>query len=66
MIVSHLALFETRKSDKLPDSFWVSHIAATFVETVRWWIDNGMKESPEDMAALTQQLISGIIRGVLM
>lgn len=50
LIVSHLSLFEARKSDKLPDSFWVRHIASTFVETVRWWIDNGMKESPETMA----------------
>ena len=39
--------FETRKSDMLPDSFWINHIASTFVETVRWWIDNGMNESPE-------------------
>lgn len=50
LIVSQLALFETRKSEKLPDSFWVNHIASTFVETVRWWIDNGMKESPEIIA----------------
>ena len=38
---------EAGKSEKLPDSFWVNHIASTFVETVRWWIDHGMKESPE-------------------
>jgi hypothetical protein len=31
----------------LPDSFGVNHIASTFVETVRWWIDNGMTQSPE-------------------
>lgn len=47
LIVSQLSLFEMRKSDKLPDSFWINHIASTFVETVRWWVDNGMKESPE-------------------
>ena len=47
LIVSQLPLFESRKSDKLPDSFWINHISSTFVETVRWWIDNGMKESPE-------------------
>ena len=47
LIVSQLSLFETRKSEKLPDSLWVSHIASTFVETVKWWIDNGMEESPE-------------------
>lgn len=47
LVVSQLPMFEARKSEKLPDSFWVNHIASTFVETVRWWIDNGMKESPE-------------------
>ena len=49
LIVSQLALFEMRKSDKLPDSFWINHIASAFVETVRWWVDNGMNESPETM-----------------
>lgn len=47
LIESQLSLFEERKSDKLPHSFWVSHISSTFVETIRWWINNGMKESPE-------------------
>lgn len=47
LAASQLHLFETRKSPKLPDSLWIDHIASTFVETVRWWIDNGMKESPE-------------------
>jgi len=47
MVISQLPLFEGRKSEKLPDSFWIAHISSTFVETVRWWVDNGMKESPE-------------------
>ena len=47
LVVSQLPLFEERKSETLPDSFWINHIASTFVETVRWWIDTGMKESPE-------------------
>lgn len=47
LVVSQLAMFEARKSDKLPESFWINHIASTFVETVRWWVANGMKESPE-------------------
>lgn len=50
LVVSQLPLFEARKSEKLPDSFWVNHIASTFVETVRWWVDNGMKETPETIA----------------
>ena len=47
MIVSQLDLFETRKNEKLPEDFWINHITSTFVETLRWWIDNGMKETPE-------------------
>ena len=47
IVESQLPLFEGRKSEKLPHSLWVDHIAAAFVETVRWWIDHGMKESPE-------------------
>lgn len=31
----------------LPRGYWVNHIASVFVETVRWWVDNNMNESPE-------------------
>ena len=47
VIISQLPQFEARKSELLPDSFWINHISSTFVETLRWWIDNGMKETPE-------------------
>ena len=49
LVASQLQLFDTRKNEKLPKDFWVNHIASTFVETIVWWIDNGMKESPETM-----------------
>ena len=44
---SQLPLFAARKSEKLPESFWTDHIASTFVETLRWWVEHGMQESPE-------------------
>ena len=47
LAISQIEFFEARKNPKLPDSLWIDHICSTFVETVRWWIDNGMKESPE-------------------
>lgn len=47
MVASQLHLFAGRKEDKLPESFWIHHISATFVETVRWWIDHGMQETPD-------------------
>ena len=42
-----LPLFAVRKHKDLPDDFWISHIASTFTETLRWWIGQGMKESAE-------------------
>ena len=51
LVESHLALFDSQKSTALPEAFWKNHIASTFVETIRWWIDNGMQESPEVITA---------------
>ncbi len=47
LIASQLPLFESRKSGKLPEAFWINHITTTFVETVKWWIENGLRESCE-------------------
>ena len=45
LIKSQVHLFENKKSPKLPENFWVNHICSTFVETVKWWVDNGKQES---------------------
>ena len=47
LVITQLPLFESKKSEKLPESFWINHISATFVETLKWWLHNGRKESPE-------------------
>lgn len=47
LIESHLDLFESQKRKNLPETFWKNYITSTFVETIRWWINNGIKESPE-------------------
>ena len=44
-----ILLFESEKNKDVPDSYLANHIASTFAETVRWWIENGRKESPEKM-----------------
>lgn len=38
------------KPNDLPEDFLVHHIASSFVETVAWWLDGGMKQSPEQLA----------------
>ena len=50
LIESHLFVFEEKKKGEVPDSFWKNHIVSTFVETLKWWIRNGMRESPEVIA----------------
>ncbi len=50
LVISQLPTFAARKSSKLPESFWIDHIAATFVETIRWWIGHGMQESAQTIA----------------
>lgn len=47
LIENQSHLFEKKKHEKVPESFWVDHIASTFVETLKWWTDHGLKESPE-------------------
>lgn len=50
LVKSQLHLFENRRNDKLPDDFWIDHIASVFVNTIAWWVNNGRKESPETIA----------------
>ena len=50
LIKNHPHLFGGEKPRGLPDDYWINHISVTFVETVRWWIHNGMKEEPQMLA----------------
>ena len=47
LIVNHLADFNARKPQNIPEDFWINHITSTFIETLRWWIENKMKQTPE-------------------
>lgn len=47
LIESNLYLFESKRNKAIPENFWKNHIISTFMGTLKWWIDNGMKETPE-------------------
>lgn len=47
LIESHISAFDGSRDRRLPMDFWKNHIIATFVETLKWWIRSGRKESPE-------------------
>lgn len=38
-------LISKKPAKDLPEDFYINHVTVSFVETVRWWIENGMKES---------------------
>lgn len=44
------ALFAYRKDPKLPEAFWIDHIASVFVDTVRWWLEEGRRLPAETVA----------------
>ncbi len=50
LATSQLPRFAHRKNEKLPEDFWVDHIATTFVSVFRWWVEKGMEEPPEAIA----------------
>jgi AcrR family transcriptional regulator len=49
LIEKQLHLFAEKKDKAIPEGYWINHIAATFVETVKWWVDTGRQESPEKL-----------------
>ena len=50
MVYSHLLGGIEHTNKKVPESFLKNHISGSFVNMVQWWINNGMKESPEELA----------------
>lgn len=49
MVENQSYLFEGKKPDSVPSDYWSNHIINTLVETIRWWINKGVKESPESI-----------------
>jgi hypothetical protein len=54
LVYSQRELFE---GNPLPESLVVNHISVSFVETVRWWVKNGRKETPEQITSYFYILI---------
>jgi len=54
--------FQRQKPPILPEDFWVNHITATFIETLRWWLENKMQQSPELITEYFLQAVSSNIQ----
>ena len=57
LIKNQLSSLNNINYKNLPDNFIINHISSTFVETVKWWVDNGMKQSPEEINEYFYMLI---------
>ena len=40
---------EIKEPSGVPGDFLVNHISGSFIEMVRWWLENGMVQTPEEL-----------------
>ena len=62
LVQSQLPDRECCEEVKLPEGFLVNHISSSFVETVLWWIKNGLEQSPEEMSEYFMTVIEPVIK----
>ena len=49
------------RTSTLPEDFLINHISASFVETVSWWLERGMKETPEELTEYFEGVLAPLI-----
>ena len=50
-------IFIEGKKKNIPDSLWRKFVVTTLVETIRWWIDSDVRESPKELLAYFVKLL---------
>jgi len=60
LVEAQYETFEPDKAADLPKAFWINHIAVTFVETTRWWIEHKMQQSPEQITKFFLLAVQGV------
>jgi AcrR family transcriptional regulator len=45
----------------VPKDFLINHISGSFIEMVEWWVESGMKQTPEELTEYYLSVISPII-----
>ncbi len=49
LIDAQFEMFYKGKAREISEEFWLNHVATTFVETVKWWIENKMRQTSEEI-----------------
>jgi len=42
---------------KIPADFYISYYCGTFIEAVKWWFQNGLSVSPEELTSYFEAVI---------
>jgi len=50
LIVKHILNKPEQRLNDIPEAFLINHISGSFIEMVKWWIIQGMKQTPEELA----------------
>lgn len=48
-IYEHLLTTSKTYAKNVPDSFLVNHISSSFINMIKWWIQNDMQDTPETL-----------------
>lgn len=58
LVENNTEVLDICKNNAVPKDFLINHIACTFVETVRWWVDNKIKQTPEEITEYFMTVIN--------
>ena len=57
LLMNQKYITEIAKEKKLPEQFWINHIAGCFVETVKWGLEDRNKYTPEEIHGFFLRLL---------
>lgn len=60
-IEQHLFTSYDEKAAGIPKEFLINHISGSFLEMVKWWVSENMKQTPEELTNYFLYVISPII-----
>ena len=42
---------------KVPEDYYVNYYCSAYIESVKWWFQNGLKITPEELASYFKRVI---------
>lgn len=59
--IEHFLDHSGKSYTKVPKDFLINHISGSFIEMVKWWIENNMKQTPEELTRYYLSVISPVV-----